>query len=126
MYSFGLALLTGLVVGIVPALRATRANVSEVLHEGGRGGAASFDTQRLRSILVVGQIASSLVLLIVAGLFLRSLAGAQKMNLGFDPSNLLNVSMDPRQIGYDPQKGQSFYNELLSRVRSLPGVQSAS
>ncbi|HKW88973.1 MAG TPA: ABC transporter permease, partial [Candidatus Acidoferrales bacterium] len=123
-YSFAAALLTGIVVGFVPAMRASGGNLRDVLHEGGR--TATGGRQRLRRTLVVAQVAGSLVLLIVAGLFVRSLQNVQHTNLGFDPSHVLNVSMDPREAGYDTAKGGQFLRSLAERVRTLPGVQSAS
>lgn len=125
-YTFAVTLATGLFVGIVPALRASRANVSEILHEGGRSGTAGAWQRRLQNVLVVGQIAGSLVLLITAGLFVRSLERAQSMDLGFDPDNVVNLSMDAHMIGFDETRARAFYDQLLSEVRALPGVQSAS
>jgi len=123
-YAVGAAVLAGLVVGIVPALRTARANPSGVLHEGGR--TASARHHRLRTALVVAQVAGSIVLLTVAGLFTRSLVNAQQMKLGFNPDHLYNFHVDPHEIGYNPAQGQEFYKTLLDRVRSLPGVQSAT
>jgi macrolide transport system ATP-binding/permease protein len=123
-YAVGAALLTGIVVGLVPALRATRCNLSEVLHEGGRTGSAR--RHRLRSTLVVAQVGGSLMLLIVAGLFIRSLQHAQRANLGFDPDHVVNLSMDPHEVGYNEAQGREFFHQLLQRVRGLPGVEDAS
>ncbi len=123
-YAFAAALFTGIVVGIVPALRASRRSLSETLHQGGRS--VSSGRNRLRSALVVVQVGGSLMLLIVAALFTRSLQQAQRMNLGFDPANVLNVTMDPNEIGYNELQARAFYKELLQRLRALPGVQSAS
>ena len=67
-----------------------------------------------------------MVLLIAAGLLVRSLEGAQRMNLGFDPHHVLNLSMDVHQIGYDEARGKKFYGELMARTRALPGVESAA
>jgi len=123
-YAFGAALLTGLIVGILPALRVSSGQVAEVLHKSGRsviGGG-----QRLRSTLVVVQVGGSLMLLIIAGLFMRSLNAAQRTNLGFDPDHVLNVAMDPIEIGYKPPQVREFYKTLLERVRTLPGIVSAS
>jgi predicted permease len=74
----------------------------------------------------VAQVAGSIVLLIVAGLFTRSLQRAQRMDLGFNPTRVLNVTMDPHEAGYNEAQGREFYKNLLLRVRALPGVQSAS
>jgi predicted permease len=118
------ALLTGIIVGIVPAVRASRGNLSAILHEGGRGVVGG--KNRLRSTLVVVQVAGSLMLLIIAGLFTRSLAQAQRTDLGFKPDHVLNLIMDPNEIGYNQAQTRDFYKNLLQRVRTLPGVVSAS
>ena len=118
------ALLTGIIVGIVPAVRASRGNLSAILHEGGRGVVGS--KNRLRSTLVVVQVAGSLMLLIIAGLFTRSLAQAQRSDLGLKPDHVLNLLMDPNEIGYNQAQTRDFYKNLLQRVRALPGVVSAS
>jgi predicted permease len=118
------ALLTGIIVGIVPAVRASRGNLSAILHEGGRGVVGG--KNRLRSTLVVVQVAGSLMLLIIAGLFTRSLAQAQRSDLGFKPDHVLNLIMDPNEIGYNQAQTRDFYKNLLQRVRALPGVASAS
>jgi predicted permease len=123
-YGFGAALVTGAVVGIVPALRASRRDVNAVLQQGGRSIAGSGG--RIRTMLVVGQVAGSLVLLVVAGLFARSLQAAQRSNLGFDPSHVVNFYMDPSEIGYGAGQATAFYDSLLDRVRAMPGVVSAS
>src|SRR5271167_312042 len=123
-YALVVALLTGLIVGTVPALRASGRNMIEVIREGGRSISGS--RSRLRSALVVIQVGGSLMLLIVAGLMVRSLNYAQRSDLGFDPRNVLNLTLDPNGIGYDKSKGLQFYKELLERIDTLPGVESAS
>jgi predicted permease len=101
-------------------------DVNAVLHEGGRGDAAGVGRHRVRSVLVVAQVAGSLMLLVVAGLFVRSLKRAEHMDLGFDPDHVLNVMLDPGQIGYDQTRAKAFYRELKRRVRAMPGVETAS
>jgi len=125
-YALGAAVLTGILVGAWPAFRAGRADVSAMLHEAGRGGSGGVGRHRVRSVLVVAQVAGSLTLLIVAGLFVRSLERAEHMDLGFDPDHVLNVMLDPHQIGYDEARSRAFSRELEDRVRALSGVQSAS
>lgn len=123
-YAFIAALVTGVVVGVLPALRASRRDLTRALHEGGRGVIGS--RQRLRTALVVAQVAGSLMLLIMAGLFTRSLGHVQQTNLGFDPKHLVNLTMDPAEIGYHPPQAREFYRELLTRIRTIPGVVSAT
>ena len=125
-YAMGAALSTGMLVGLWPALRAGRADVSGVLQGSGRSDTAGVSRHRLRSVLVVAQVGGSLVLLIVAGLFVRSLMRAQRADLGFDPDHVLNVTLDPREVGYDEARTKNFYRDLEARVRALPEVQSAS
>jgi predicted permease len=125
-YALAAALLTGALVGVWPALRAGRTEVTSVLHGAGRSDTAGTGRHRVRSVLVVAQVGGSLVLLIVAGLFVRSLWNAQRAYLGFDPNQLLNVSLDPKEVGYDQTHAESFYRDLEAKVRALPGVQYAS
>ena len=123
-YALGAALLTGILVGLVPVLRVSRTNISTALHESGRSVASG--KNRFRAALVVVQVAGSLMLLVMAGLFMRSLAAVQHTNLGFDPNNIVNFIMDPTEVGYDETRGLEFYNSLLERIRALPGIQSVS
>jgi len=123
-YAFGAAVVTALLVGIAPALRATRANLNDLLHES--ACTTTTGRQRTRSVLVVAQVGGSLMLLIVAGLFVRSLRHVQRVNLGFDPGNVLNFTINVHQTGYNEAQAQDFLRSLLPRVRALPGVESAS
>ena len=125
-YAISAALLTGVLVGLWPAMRVPRSNVNQTLREGGRSGSAGVARHRMRSVLVGAQMAGLLTLLIIAGLFARSLQHVQNMYLGFDPDHLLNVVLDPHEIGYDQARTTTFYNQLKERVRALPGVQSVS
>jgi len=77
-------------------------------------------------MLVIAQVAGSIILLIVAGLFVRSLSQAEHMFLGFDPDRVLSVMITPRQIGFDDARTENFFRELEERVRALPGVESVS
>ena len=120
------ALGTGVVVGLLPALRASRADLNEVLREGGRSMAGGGSRQWTRNTLVVSQVAVSLVLLVAAALFVRSVQHAKSVDLGFDPRHVLNQSMDVSQQGYDEAHGREFYRAVEARVRSLPGVETVS
>ena len=124
-YAFALVLITGIFVGLVPALNATRADVNAVLHQGGTTGARG-GRHEVREDLMVLQVAGSLTLLIVAGLFVRSLQSAEHMELGFDPNHVLNVTLDPKQDSYNEAQTRQFYHELEVKVRAMPGVQSAA
>jgi predicted permease len=125
-YTLGTVVLSGIFLGVWPAFRAGRVDVNTVLHEGGRSDSAGVGRHGVRSALLVAQVAGSLMLLIVAGLFVRSLERAEHMYLGFDPDHVLNVMLDVRQIGYDETRAKAFCRDLKDRVRALPGVQSAS
>ena len=123
-YAAGISLLTGIVIGISPALRASRAHVTGVLHDGGHGSSASGRKHLTRSALAIAQVAGSLVLLVIAGLLVRGLQRAQHVDLGFDPSNMLIARIDPRQIGYSLDRANEFYDELERKLEVLPGVES--
>jgi predicted permease len=127
-YALGAAVVTGVFIGLWPALRASAADASLVLHEGrgDAGGGGTPGRQRMRSTLVAAQVAGSLLLLIVAGLFVRSLDRAQRMNLGFNPDHVLNVLIDTREAGYDRVRTLTFFRELERRVKELPGTRSVS
>jgi predicted permease len=125
-YIAAVAVFAGVAVGILPALRASKTELNAVLREGGRGSSDGSSRQRVRSALVVGQVAISLVLLVAAGLFVRSAMHAATVDLGFDPSHVLNASVDVAQQGYDEARGRAFFDELLRRARQLPGIESAS
>ena len=128
VFSYGMlaAILTGIIVGMAPAWRASRLNINSVLHEGSRGVVAGTGRSRVRRLLVAGQIAVSLVLLVVAGLFLRSSQNAERVFWGFDPHHVLNVAMTTRALGFDQAKSQQFYRDLEDRIKVLPGVESVS
>ena len=125
-YTLGAAVFSGIFVGIWPAFRAGRVDVNTVLHEGGRSDSASVGRHSVRSALLVAQVAGSLMLLIVAGLFVRSLGHAEHMYLGFDPDHVVNAMLDANQIGYDEARAKAFYRELKDRIRAMPGVKSVS
>ena len=123
-FALAIALATGVIIGVIPALRASRQDLGMVLHEAGRGVIAG--RHRLRDVLVIAQVGGSLMLLIIAMLFTRSLGKAQQSNLGFEPNGIINFTMDPTEVGYDEEQGRAFYKNLLERTRALPGVQSAT
>ncbi|MGA2537517.1 MAG: ABC transporter permease [Terracidiphilus sp.] len=123
-YSFAVALLAGLVVGIVPAVRVAKANVNGVLREGGR--AVATGRHWFRDALVAMQIAGSLVLLVVASLFVRSLTAMQSMDFGFKPDQVLNLIVDPGEIGMSPEQSRDLGRTILARLHQLAGVEAVS
>lgn len=128
VFSCGLlaAIVTGLIMGFAPAWRVSRATLNGVLHQGSRGIVGSGGSARLRGILVVVQMAGSLMLLVTAGIFVRSSQNAQHASLGFDPHQVLNLNMDTKSIGLDKARTKQFYADLENNVRLLPGVKSVS
>jgi predicted permease len=126
VYSFALlaVLITGAIVGIIPALRVARSDVNAVLREGGRSASEGPRRHLVRNSLVVAQLAGSLLLLIVAGLFVRSLDKAQQMYLGYSTDHVLDLTVDPEQIGFSETQGRAFYREVEGRLNAIPGVVS--
>src|ERR1700733_6518318 len=118
-YSFAIALLAGVVVGIVPALRIARANVNTVLHEGSRG--VTRGRHWLRDSLVALQIAGSLVLLVVARLFVRSLSAMQTMDFGFKPDHVVNLAVDAHEIGMSDAEARDLAANITARLHQLAG-----
>jgi predicted permease len=126
LIAFGGAIVGGIAAGMWPAVRVGKANLSLVLQSGGRSDSGGAERHRLRNVLVVAQVAGSLVLLIAAGFFVQTLRRAQRTYLGFDPTHLVICTMDPHEIGYDQTRTTQFYKQLKTRVAALPGVQSVS
>ncbi|HYE85016.1 MAG TPA: ABC transporter permease [Vicinamibacterales bacterium] len=126
-FSLGLSILTGLIFGLVPAWQSTRFDIRESLNEESRGGSGSIRHTRMRSVLVVAEIALALVLLVGAGLLLRSFSALTKVSPGFDPSNLLviNLPLSPRTYG-DATVRNATIDRIVERVQALPGVEQAS
>lgn len=118
-----LSLGTVLLFGLLPSLQAVRTDVVSALKE---GGAALGGRARARSALVVTQVALSLVLLVAAGLFLRSLERSRLLDPGFDTAGAIVASLDPSLNGYSREEARRLYDDLLERVRALPGVETAS
>jgi predicted permease len=124
LYSFALSVVSGLLLGLAPAWAASRPRLANAI-KGEDALARPGRRISLRNLLVIAQIAMSVVLLSVTGLFLRSLQSAASINIGFRSQNLLMMSLDPRVHGYTPEHTYEFFNQLQQRVAALPGVQSA-
>jgi putative ABC transport system permease protein len=123
-FTIGISFLTGILFGLIPALQAGEVEVHEVLKETGRGTSGR---QWLRSSLVIVEVATTLVLLIGAGLMIRSFYLLQKVNPGFSHEHLTSFSISLPQKKYATQETRaSFYNRLLENIRALPGVESAA
>ena len=125
LFTLGLSIITALLFGLVPALRASRPDLVGALKDGpavfGRVGRS-----RLRNALVVVQVALSLVLLATAGLFLRSLGNASSIDIGFKTDNMLMMTMDPKLQSYSHDKTVQFLSQVRERVSALPGVRTVS
>ena len=129
LFTAGVSLVTGVLFGLAPALRATKVDLNPVLKESARGLASTGGRVRglpLGKLLVSAQVALSIVLLIGAGLFVRSLSNLSSVKLGYDPDRLLLIFLDPTPSGYKGPAVANLYEELLRRIRALPGVRAAS
>ncbi len=124
-FSFGLSLATGLVFGLAPALQSSRLDLNEVLKEGGRHASAGA-SHRLRSAMVVTEIALAVVLLVGAGLMMKSLLRLLQTNVGFKTENVLTMTVVLPPAKYtEPNQQINFNDQLRERVQSLPGVAGA-
>jgi len=126
-FTLAVSVATGALFGIAPAWRASQMRVVAVLHSvRAATGSGMRSSRMLPNLLVAAQVALSLVLLVGAGLFLRTLQNLRNQELGFDRRNLLLVNFDAKLAGYKSDQLSGFYDRLLNRIRTLPGVRSAS
>jgi predicted permease len=121
-----ISVLTGVIFGILPALRSSSVAPVTVLKEDTGSASGSLRKARLASVLVVAQISLSLLLLICAGLFIRSFLRAQQINPGFNPHNVLVASYDLFPAGYSEASGAEFDRQLVAKLEALPGIQSVA
>ena len=124
-FSIMVAALTGLLAGLLPALKASAPSLINDLRGEAPAGKIGRRRFALRDALVVSQVASTAVLLVVAGLLLRSLGASERADVGFDPRGLAAISLDTDMVRYNAERSEVFWREALTRVRALPGVQSA-
>jgi predicted permease len=127
-FAVGICVLTGLLFGLAPAFRSTRLDLTPALKENASSlpGNASAGGFRLGSALVVAQVALSVVVLVEAGLLIRTLENIRSINPGFDVRNLLIFEIDPGRLGYKDAQIASLFNEMRDRLAALPGVNSVS
>jgi len=124
-FTFAIAAVTGILFGLIPALKASRINLTQTLKEGSRSVAGG-GAHRLRGLIVVAEIALALVLLAGAGLLLRSFIALMRVDPGFDPHNVLTMKMAvPRTKYKDGPAVANFYKQLVEKIQGLPGVESA-
>ncbi len=121
-----LTLATGVVFGLVPAIQTSKPDLNSTLKEGGRGSGTAGAHHRLRSLLVIAEVALSLVLLVGAGLCIKSVQRARQADLGFDPGHVLIAGLRIGMNGYTEDTGRIFYSRLEERLAALPGVQAVA
>jgi predicted permease len=126
LFTLGVSLLTGILFGLAPALRASGFDLAVSMRETAANVTAGNDRHRLGRSLVVVQVALSLVLMVGAGLFVRTLMNYENHNFGFNQSHLLSFGVDPTRAGYQGERMMNLYSQLIARVRALPGVRSAA
>lgn len=120
-----ISLVTGLLFGLVPALHASKPDLNESLKESGRSATAGVERRRVRSALVVLEVALSLVLLIGAGLMIKSFSRLQKVDLGFNPDRLVSMNIQLSRTKYEGPKAAAFFRQLIERTEAISGVESA-
>ena len=126
LFLLAITVVTAALFGLVPAMQATAGNLSAALKEGGRGGSDGVRRNRLRGFLVASEFALAFMLLIGAGLMIRSFFALQAVNPGFDPHHVLSLVVSVAGSREAPEgRREVFYRELLERVRNVPGVESA-
>ncbi|HNG34845.1 MAG TPA: ABC transporter permease, partial [Blastocatellia bacterium] len=126
IFAGALSLLTGMVFGLAPAWQAARINLNQTLKEGGRHASGS-GSERLRNLLIVAEVALSLILLVGTGLLIKSFWRLQQVDLGFNPDNLLTLEIQLPVPKYaEAARRETFANATLERLAALPGVQSAA
>jgi putative ABC transport system permease protein len=125
-FTFGLSVLTGIVFGLAPALTASKPDLIHALRNSRSNGLMSFGLRSFRGWLVVTELALAVVLLLAAGLLVRSFNNLLSIDLGFDRHNVLTARISlPRSLYKEPAQTEAFYDDLLQRLQSLPGVESA-
>ncbi|MBA2432763.1 MAG: ABC transporter permease, partial [Chthoniobacterales bacterium] len=127
LVTLGVALLTGAIFGLIPALASGKPELTEALKEGGRGSTSGVRRNRLRNALVITEVALALVLLVGASLLLKSFVRLQNVDPGFNPKNVLTMEVALPILKYPPGKAVAdFYAEAVRRVKTLPGVEAAA
>lgn len=126
VFAFAIAILTGLIFGIVPALQSSRISVSEALKEETRGAVRGQSRFSIGNVLLVGQVATSLLLLVIASIFLRSIQGEYTIDPGFQTRHLALFMLYPGQAGYSRARTEQFYKVARERVASVPGIASVT
>jgi putative ABC transport system permease protein len=127
LFTLAVAVITGIIFGLAPATQASHFNLNETLKEGGRDSAAGVRGKRLRSSLVIAEVATSFILLIGAGLLINSFFHLRNLDPGFRADHLLALNVDLAEVRYpDTQRRAAFFDEVKRRMQTLPGVQSVA
>jgi macrolide transport system ATP-binding/permease protein len=126
LFTLTIALLTAVLIGVAPAFKAARPDLIGVLKVGGRGNTVGWASSPFRSMLVVTEIALALVALVGAGLFVRSMQNAQRIDPGFESTKLFMFAFDLGALHYDEGHGQQFFRSAIERAKASPGVESAT
>ena len=127
LFTLAVAVVTGLIFGLVPATQASHFNLNETLKEGGRDSGAGARGKRLRNSLVIAEVAISFILLVGAGLLINSFVHLRNLDPGFRADHLLALNVDLSEVKYpDTQRRTTFFAEVTRRVQTLPGVQSVA
>ena len=128
LFTFGVSALTGLLFGLLPALKASKPDLGESLKETGRGSSAGLRVLRLRGLLVVAEISLTLLLLVGAGLLVKSLQRLRHVDPGFDPQNLLTLNVNPPLVGkyLEGAARAQLYRQIAEQVAALPGVEAVA
>src|ERR1017187_9612604 len=125
-FCLALSLVTAIAFGLAPALQATRADITPALKDGGNVQLRKFGRFSLRNLLVLYQVAGSLMLLLLTGFLVRSFEKTTAIDVGFNPRNLDLISLDPVRDGYSGEQAVVFFEKLLDRVQRLPSVTAAN
>jgi len=125
LFTLMISMLTGVLFGLMPALQASKPNLNEALKEGTKGASSTGSRHRLRGALVVAEVALSLVLLVGAGLMIRSFVAMLRDDIGFNPHSVLSFQLSLSGEKYSEAQRRSFYDQLIKRLETLPGVVAA-
>lgn len=126
VFALGVTVLTGILFGAIPAIKSARPDLNEALKSSGRGGTMAWGRSRFRQALVISEVALALIAVVGAGLFLRSLSFAEKIDPGFETRRLFTFNFDLGSQHYDQDRGEQFFRDAIARAEAVPGARSAA
>ena len=126
LFTLSVSLFTAVLIGLAPAIKVAKPNLIEVLKVSGRGGSVSWTRNRFRSLLVIAETALAFIALVGAGLFVRSMQNAQRVDPGFEARNLFVFAFDLGALHYDEGRAQQYFRSAIERAEGSPGVASAT